>query len=239
MALHKRYRVPKIVASDHQVGLPWRVLLILALMAASAAVGYFITGQPAECGFAVFNPAAEKRIETLKAEREDLMRRLAMAEQAAKLDREALTAVKQNIKTYQDERLAMEEELAFLKGIVSTDDKAEGLKVTLFNLNREAEPGLYSYRLAVSQTINSGITAKGYIKIDIEGLAGDKTKTLALAEISPDKQDKIKMRFRYFQYVDGQMKLPDGFEPSKMLVNVEPSSSKLSSVSQSFDWPTD
>jgi hypothetical protein len=159
-----------------------------------------------------------------------------MVKQAAEIDRESILSIRDQIKVFQDERLKMEEELAFLRGIVSTNSKKQGLRVQNFKLEPGLEAGQYNYKFSVSQVINSGIVAKGSIGLSILGLQNGESKRLQLSQVSTEKLDKIKMRFRYFQNVEGKLKIPDDFEPASIEVEVKPSGSKLQPVKESYNW---
>jgi hypothetical protein len=209
-------------------------LLVLLLLGA-AWLGYQ-QGTSGTTGFVGLQPDSKHRIETLKEERNALRRELTMVKQAAEVDRESIVSIRDQIKQYQDERLKMEEELAFLRGIVSTNNKKQALRVQNFKLEPGLEEGQYIYRFSVSQVINSGIVAKGMIELNIEGLQNGRSTRLSLAKVSEEKLDKIKMRFRYFQNVEGKLQLPKDFEPASIEIEVKPTGGRLEPVKESFDW---
>ena len=159
-----------------------------------------------------------------------------MVKQAADIDRESILSIREKIKQFQDERLKMEEELAFLRGIVSTGSKKKTLRVQNFRLETGLEAGQYVYKFSVTQVINSGLIAKGKIDINVEGLQDGLTRIIDLSELTDDKASGIKMRFRYFQNIEGKLSIPDGFEPATINIEVKPSGKKLESVKESYNW---
>jgi hypothetical protein len=232
----RKYRPPKIVAS--RMGLPWwlRALLLFLLILAVALLAYQQGSGGGGAGFVGLQPDTKHQIEALENERNALRRELKMVKQAAEIDRESIVAIREEIKQYQDERLKMEEELAFLRGIVSTTNKKQALRVQNFKLEQGLESGQYIYKFSVSQVINSGILAKGAIELNVEGLHNGRSKRLSLAQVSVEKLEKIKMRFRYFQNVEGRLQLPEGFEPATIEIDVKPRGGKLERVKESFAW---
>ena len=88
----------------------------------------------------------------------------------------------------------------------------------------------------VSQVINSGQTAKGRILLSAEGLQDGASRTLTLSEMSDGKEQSIKMRFRYFQNVEGGVKLPEGFVPATLTIEVKPDNGKMAPVTETYDW---
>lgn len=236
MISHKRYRVPKIVVSGGR-GRWLRLFFVLLLVLAAAWLG-FQQGQARPKGIQAIDRAGlNDSLNELKVERGELRRKLAMAEQVAKVDREAMRAVREQIKQFQDERLKMEEELVFLRGIVSTDTKKEGLRIQNYKLEPGLESGQFLVKFSVSQVLKSGPVAKGRIFIRVEGLQPDgKAKTFGLEELTEDKTPSIKMRFRYFQNVEGKLKLPDDFKPASLTIEVKPSNKKLAPVTETYEW---
>ena len=220
------------------MGLPgWlQALLLVLLVLIVAWLAYQQGSGGGAAGFVGLQADAKHQIEALKEERNALRRELNMVKQAAEIDRESIVLIRDQIKQYQDERLKMEEELAFLRGIVSTTNKKQALRVQNFKLEPGLESGQYIYKFSVSQVINSGILAKGVIELNIEGLLDGRSKRLGLAQVSVEKMDRIKMRFRFFQNVEGKLQLPEGFEPATIEIDVKPSGGKLESVKESFNW---
>jgi TolA-binding protein len=232
----RKYQPPKIVSA--QKGLPFwlRALLLLLLLLAVAWVSYQQGSGGNPTVLVGLQSDDKKKIEALEEERNALRRELKMVQQAAEIDRESIVSIRDQIKQFQDERLKMEEELAFLRGIVSTTSKKQALRIQNFKLEPGLEAGHYTYKFSVSQVINSSIVAKGVIELNIEGLLNGRSKRLGLAQLSENKQGKIKMRFRYFQNVEGKLNLPNGFEPAAIEIYVKPSGGKLQPVKETYNW---
>lgn len=213
-----------------------KILLMISVVCGVAWVAYQQGSAGETSGFAVLQPDAKSKIAVLEKERDQLRRELTMVKQAAEIDRESILTIRDQIKVFQDERLKMEEELAFLRGIVSTTSKKTALKVQNFRLEPGLETRQFHYKFSVSQVINSGIVAKGKIELSVEGLQGGRTKRLSLNQVSPDDVESIKMRFRFFQNVEGKLLIPEGFEPATINIEVKPSGKKLAPVKETFNW---
>jgi hypothetical protein len=131
----------------------------------------------------------------------------------------------------------MHEELAFLRGIVSENPDKTGLRVQKFKLEPGMEENRFNYHFSVSQVINSGTTAKGKIHIKLEGVQDEQAVTLGLKDLTGGKLRNHKMRFRFFQNVEGTLILPDGFVPVKFVIELEPEGKKKDKVTAIYDWP--
>ncbi|MCU7813595.1 MAG: hypothetical protein KZQ77_20510 [Candidatus Thiodiazotropha sp. (ex Notomyrtea botanica)] len=236
MARFQKYRAPRIVASQEGMSFWLKILLLILVMCGVAWVAYQQGSAGEVSGFAVLQPDAKSKITALEKERDQLRRELTMVKQAAEIDRESILTIRDQIKIFQDERLKMEEELAFLRGIVSTTSKKTALKVQNFRLEPGLETRQFHYKFSVSQVINSGIVAKGKIELSVEGLQGGRTKQLSLSQVSPENVESIKMRFRFFQNVEGKLLIPEGFEPATINIEVKPAGKKLAPVKETFNW---
>jgi chromosome segregation ATPase len=236
MGMQRKFTSPKIVSAQQRVPLWLRLLLVLLLLLTVAWVAYQQGSDVSTTFVGQQSADAKDRIEALVEERNALRRELTMVKQEAEIDRGSIQSIRDQIKQFQDERLKMEEELAFLRGIVSTDAKKHALRVQNFKLEQGLEAGQYIYKFSVSQVINSNIIAKGVIELNIEGLQDGRTKRLSLAQVSQEKLERIKMRFRYFQNVEGKLRLPDGFEPATIEIHVKPSGKKLQPIKASYNW---
>jgi hypothetical protein len=236
MSGFRKYNAPRIVTSQQGLSIWLRLLFLLLLISGVAWVAYQQGLSGETTTLAVLQPSTKAQIEKLQKERNDLRRELAMVKQAAEIDRESIVTIREQIKKFQDERLKMEEELAFLRGIVSTTSKKQGLRVQNFRLEPGLETGQFIYKFSVSQVINSGILAKGKIDISVEGLLDGRSKQLSLKQLSEEKQASIKMRFRYFQNIEGKLQIPDGFEPASIHIDVKPSVKKLAPVTETYNW---
>ena len=232
----RKFRPPKIVSAQ-AASLPlWLRALLLSLLMVIVTWVAYQQGSGGGAGFAGLQTDTKRQIEKLEEERDSLRRELKMVKQAAEIDRKSIVSIRDQIKQYQDERLKMEEELAFLRGIVSTTNKKRALRVQNFKLEPGLENGQYIYKFSVSQVINSGIVAKGVIEMNIEGLQNGRSRRLSLAQITEDRVDRIKMRFRFFQNIEGKLQLPQGFEPATVEIDVKPRGGKLERVKESFNW---
>ena len=237
MAIDKKYRVPRIIAS-HEAAPVWlRGALLLLLILGVGWLGYQMAVPDLTGRIVGFNPFKEKMLKDLKEERDELRRQLKMVQQEAEMDQLALRSIKEQIKQFQNERLEMEEELAFLRGIVSDGNNKSGLRVQKIKLEPGLETGQFNYQFSVSQVMSSDSPAKGRINISLEGLQDGQAAVLGLKELTKEKLRSHKMQFRFFQNVEGTLKLPAGFTPAKMIIEVQPDDKRLDVVTAIYDWP--
>lgn len=238
MMLSASSKTPKIVPPGSGWS-PWWLLLIPVLVAATAWGAH-------EYGRlqAGFDGAAAReqilslkdKVQQLETERAELYQQMAALERSSQIDQEAARTVRDEIKLMQDERLEMEEELVFLRGIVSNQSAGKGsLRIQDLKLETAAEKEV-RYSFTVSHVLESLKLATGNIRISVDGVQANKAKSLTLKELTENGANSLKMRFKHFQMVSGNLRLPDGFVASSITVDIEPEGKKLSPLSQTFKW---
>ncbi len=178
----------------------------------------------------------EERIQELDAERSRLRSQVAALERASQIDREATKLAQEELKQSQDRQLKLQQELTILRGIVSGGAKEEGIYIQGFRLERSGEKSEFKYRFTVSQALKSDKVAEGSILVSLQGEQAGEEKRYSLQEITQEKTDKLKMRFRHFQDVEGVFRVPEGFEPHNVIVEIKPTTKKLPAVEKRFDW---
>jgi hypothetical protein len=133
---------------------------------------------------------------------------------------------------------SLKEQLTFYRDIVSPDNDKEGLSVRGLLLTRLAQQGVYSYKVVVTKVPNDGNLIRGELTFEIEGTENNEVKRYNLQQLSlassPTKE--ISFKFKYFQNLGGELRLPVGFEPTKVMLTLNPEGKKLKKSVELFDW---
>jgi hypothetical protein len=176
------------------------------------------------------------RIDELVADNNQLRAQSAILIQAAEIDRQAYDQVDDTLRGLQGEILELKQELDFYRGIVSPKG-GEGLRVQKFSLTRNGETQSYRYNLVLSQSVKNQRLIKGVARMTIYGMQGEEQKELALKDITQPGQKSIGFRFKFFQELDGDIILPDDFEPLRVEVEAMPDGNQLKDIKKVFSWP--
>jgi len=214
------------------------VVVGLVLLCVAAVLGYLYGRSVEMNGLAPIGKVVDlqRQLDTVEDERAELHKRLTKQERSNHLDQELVKSAKVQQKLLQEERSSMEEELAFLRNIVSTSKQKRGLKIQNFRLERDLEAGNYRYRFSVSQVLKDSTTVIGRIYLSVVGLQDGKKRTLKLEALAEEKISSIKMRFRYFQEVDEIIHLPEGFVADALTLEVKPKNRGVASLTETFEW---
>src|SRR5690606_40817254 len=94
----------------------------------------------------------------------------------------------------------------------------------------------FRLRLVLVQSMRQDAVVSGSVRIQIEGVQDNKPTELALSEAraEPTGDANLPFRFRYFQNLEQDIVLPQGFEPRA--INVEVRTAKLAPVRESYPW---
>lgn len=168
---------------------------------------------------------------------EALERQLAILETSSDVDQETYENVENNLADLQARIQEQEEELVFLRGIVSPGDGVAGLRIQ----NVEVEPGAaeatHLLRLLLVQAIVHNDRVTGSVRAQISGTLNGEATEMGLDELgSESRATDIPYGFRYFQTLELGLTLPAGFEPEELEIQVWPRTPRGETIVQSFAW---
>lgn len=130
---------------------------------------------------------------------------------------------------------ALEEEVIFYKSLMDPSSLAKGLQVAQFSVvELDAANRDYGFELLLTQVAVRRNVIKGVVRLDVVGRMNGDQQVLSLTEIASFKDYPVPFRFRYFQDVAGQLRLPEGYEPERILVTATQSGKEA--VQSSFEW---
>jgi len=169
-------------------------------------------------------------------ENEQLRETSAVLKKSADIDKKAYSDVDTTLKNLQAEILELKEQVAFYRGIVSPTQNAAGLNITSFKLNKLGGDSAYHFKLVLTQVKQNNRTIRGKANIMINGLLNGESRKLDIASLMGKSKNDLNLKFKYFQTIEGDVVLPEGFVPSQVLVDLHPAGQGQSTVSQTYSW---
>lgn len=232
-------RVKTQVIRQHR---PVRDLIIAGVAAlaigASAYALYMNASVWAQEELLVLSEERDELMITVEALREGntvLRERVAILERAQQVEGKAYEDVDVHLRSLQDEVLALKEEIAFYRGIVSAG-KEKGLKIQTFVVDKESSSGAYRFQLVLTQHLKRVRMISGTVKLNIVDEQNGKPRRLLLSDMSGQQANSLKFEFKFFQRIEGRFTLPDGFKPDRLQIQVVSRGKKPASVEKSFEW---
>ena len=174
-------------------------------------------------------------VEALREGNSSLRERVAILERAQQVEEKAYEDVDTHLGSLQDEVLALKEEVAFYRGIVSAG-KEKGLKIQTFVVDKETTSGAYRFQLVLTQHLKRVKMISGTVKLKITDEKNSRPTNLLLSDMSGERAKSLKFEFKFFQRIEGRFTLPDGFNPDRLQIQVVSKGKKPASVEKSFEW---
>lgn len=179
----------------------------------------------------------ESRVSELEQRNATLVRKNAQLASDSKIEHDAYEKVNQSLVALQKKILQQKEQLVFYQGIVSPEKLALGINIQSMELNKKNDLGLYSYKLVLTKRGKSSKYVKGKLNFQVKGQVNGAHKDLDMKQIKQSFVDKdAKFSFRYFQVFEGELLLPENFEPYDIELEIKPTTRKIKNFSETISW---
>ena len=136
------------------------------------------------------------------------------------VEKKASKQSQQEMVTLREELFQLQKELSFYQKVLAPELVADGLAIEQFKVEQDAGQHRFKFRFALVQTDTKKRNARGHLKLTINGIVKGKREALNLAELAELDKNDLKFSFHYFQYFEGQFKLPEDFLPTNIEINV-------------------
>jgi Family of unknown function (DUF6776) len=228
---------------------PWCRVALIGLLLAIMLVIAFASTWVARSDFVILekrllneNGQLQQDLHMANNQKDEAQQQLVNQQMAASVDRTSVDDVRQELKDYQDKIAELTEEISFYKGLMSPSERDKGLSVRDLDIYKTASPHLFQYKLVLQQTALKHRLLKGSVRVVIIGQAKNSEgvniqRRYALADLSEDiKAVDIPLRFKYFQNIEGELKLPNGFNVQKIELVARAISPKKVQIEKTYDW---
>lgn len=167
----------------------------------------------------------------------DVRRELAQIRVGADIDRRATEEAQHTIRSLEETLADQQEELAFYKGMMAPDEREKGINIRSWTVSPAAVENSFQFQLIVQQLAKVHRLLKGSVRVSVVGWREGQQKVYALSDLSQQLTDqKIKLRFKYFQVIEGELKLPPGFTPQRVDIIAESVGKNSMKLSRSYNW---
>ncbi len=208
-------------------------LLAVALLYAVFELGRY------DAGFRVVDSvrgalAASARIRELEADNARQRTQLEAADVARRVDREGYKQVERSLGDMQSQIARLNQDLSFYRGLVQPETLIH-VKVQQMQIVPEAS-GQFRLKFVLMQTGKPDAMVAGNVAIVVDGLLRGKPQSLSFAELSPGRRVSLAYSFRYFEDYDELIRLPPGFEPTRVGVEIHSGRDSSHGFRQAFVW---
>jgi hypothetical protein len=218
--------------------LRWPLILagIAAILLGAAAFEFgVLSGQGNPAG-GPMHLSRDAEMERLKAENHSLTEQVARLETNEKINREAYQRIDSQLGGLQDKIIEQQEDLSFYRGVVG-GAQASDVHVQKFVLAPGKTPSRFHLQLTLSQSRRAEKPVSGLLGLRLDGAQGSRATTFEVTDPDDARRSAgLKFAFRYFQTLDTDLSLPEGFTPSRVVVRLIPSDRSVEAHEESFPW---
>jgi hypothetical protein len=160
---------------------------------------------------------------------------LIMQKQSAKVDNQSNQQLVDSIKSLQDTQRQLEEELTFYRGIMAPELDQQGLTIAKLDFNSSSQ--MTTFKLVLTQAGKQEQFLKGQVTVRFDGKLNGIAKTYLINELGSFSDKHFDFQFKYFQNIEGQIQLPQGFVAENVVVSAKTRGlRKNQSAEKSFQW---
>ena len=241
MAVVKGSKQLRMIVVPYRPGALWAlragiVLLVLAGAGVSYLYGYYRGVEENGEARVERNQLAEA-IEVITNQNTDLKQQVVNLEQMNQVDKQALVSVQATILNLRENISQLQEDVLFYKQIMSPENTETGLIIGQLDLTVTGQPGHLRYRFEFKQQGNNENVITGYTNINVLGMQDDQEISIPLRSLTDAEQSlDIRLQFRYFQNIEGELVLPDNFTPERVQILAVAEGSEPKTVQKSFSW---
>ncbi len=177
-----------------------------------------------------------KEIKALEAKSKEHLSLRATAESNVKIEQEVSSSLKERLATLEQENTQLKDDLEFYGSLLDPAQKKAGLRINKLNILKDKFTNKQSYNLVLAQVRGGDRFVSGKVSLQFKGVQNEETVTYEMNDVTTEKSASEKFRFKYFQVLNGELELPANFYPSAVRVQVEPSSKRIESIANNFEW---
>jgi hypothetical protein len=179
------------------------------------------------------------RIAELEDEVRDLDEARIQLETTAKTEQETYREVSGTLRELQEKIQEQREAIAFYRGIISPEESESGLRIQDLEVVRGTEPDHYRLRMVLVQVKRHHRQVYGKVQLSVDGAMNGELVSLPYARLLPgDTSERWNYGFRYYQNFERELRMPEGFTPQRINVELAPSGRGNKGIRQTFDWST-
>ncbi|MCF5888022.1 DUF6776 family protein [Aeromonas veronii] len=194
------------------------LLKLLVVLAVGGLIGYFV-GNHQELAQSSLLVVQQETLDRQGKAIGQLKTELGVKDTQLATQKAAFEQLQTTLKSQEAQVQELKRQLAFFERIMRPTGEQVGVVIDNLTLQETSIPGRYHYRLALTQPAKKRELFRGQVQIRVEGSLADKPKTLTGRDLGM-KVSEWRYALRYFQLLEGNWQLPEGFVPDRIRVTI-------------------
>jgi hypothetical protein len=163
----------------------------------------------------------------------ELEQRVATLSRSDQVSRDANRDLQGTLAERDEEIAGLRADVAFYERFVGSTAQRHGLAVHQLQLAQQGPA--WHFTATLTQNLNRGAVNSGRLSLSVEGSRGGKLQKLDWAQLRQQPEAPgLEYSFKYFQQLEGDLLLPAGLQPIRVIARLEPA--RGAPVEQSFSW---
>lgn len=218
----------------------WLAMGLLAVFVAGVQGAFWVGFQRGMAGQELAHKdlsAVRLELDAARASELKLRQDYEAARLGAEVDQQALESVRQELLEQKTQMAELEEENQFYRNLMAPSGNARGLNIGTLELSETETPRHFRFKIVMQQLATDHTVLKGTLNVNIVGRENGEIRVVPLSDLSKDVPSaNIKLRYKYFQNIEGVLVLPDVFEPERIELVARSSGKKSTTVEKRFGW---
>ncbi len=177
-----------------------------------------------------------RQIAEIRTDNAGMRSEIANLRLGGEVDSLATEEVRETIEQLQAQVAQLNEEITFYKGVMLPNVEDKGLRIERLSMEDTGAPDRFRYSLLLTQVVDKHDYVQGDVEIKLVGVEGQAPRAIPLRELDKNRGESILFRFKYFQSIDGELTIPQGFEPRELMVVAESSGRNAQRLEKKFAW---
>jgi len=164
----------------------------------------------------------------------ELEQRVATLARSDQISRDANRDLQGTLAERDEEIAGLRSDVAFYERFVGSTAQRRGLNVHELHLQRQSGQA-WHFTATLTQNLNRGAVNRGGLTLSLEGSRDGRMLKLDWAQLRQQPAPPpLEYSFKYFQQVEGDVLLPAGLQPVRVVARLQPQGGSV--VEQSFTW---
>lgn len=207
-----------------------RLALLLLVVAALVFGGW---GLWRAFGPQPVNAGAKLRAQAARID--ELEQQVTTFSRSDQISRQANTDLQGTLAERDEEISSLRADIAFYERFVGATAQRRGLSVHELTLEPQRDPLIWHFVATLTQNLNRGAVNRGRLLLMVEASKDGRMQKLAWSDLRQQQgAPGVEYSFKYFQQVEGDIVLPPGVQPVRVIARLVPSSG--AALEQSFTW---
>jgi hypothetical protein len=234
----KQYR--SVVVQDRPERRRLIILTVLLLFVLAVWLGYWLGSPSLQGGCKTLVAEHELtlgQLASLELQYQELNQQLVNISLGAEVDRQTVDNIRAVLGEHKQTITKLNEEISFYKGLMAPTAREQGLSIRSWEVYPTSDPSRFEFKLVMQQLAVKHTVLKGNVVVQLVGKQAGVEQTLPLNVLSEQVEEAaIHLRFKYFQYIDGELKLPKGFVVERVDIIAKATAPKGDQVEKHYSW---